>query len=406
MYRTIFLIVLIFIGTYFTFLKTRTDAYTYAYLGYLFYFLPLILGSGFAFNGRYATLPVMYVFATLFLFLLVIGDRLFPRIRFDSVANANVGRLHNSILIIMSLSIFFVILSNGVQLGGEKGNIEAGFAVSLFRYFGPLALVSNYVYRNQRCTVLVGLCLLIYTLLFQIRSTLAFALASVVLVEARRRNVSPLERIKIGLIGIVGALSFILFDVTKGHILRGNIGYLLDTDKYLGQVIFNNNSHNIFWILQTTIKNRFKIQDSGQYLARNIIQLLPFSSTLLGISGQKFGNIIRQAFLPNRTAGIGNNIWAEAYAVGDWIGVAVVLIAFVCLLSFLSVNLASSAIPLRVFAYVVLPYVSVFVHRLSLAGLITTLSNFAWIATAVWGLAWVLNKVIHGEVKSRGTDSG
>jgi hypothetical protein len=407
MYRVVFLTVFFLTGIYVTFLKPQIDAYTYTYLGCLFYFLPQLLGSGFGFYGRYDIAPEMYVFTTLFLILIVVGDRLLPGVRFDLVLNPNVGRLQERILTLFTILIFVLILWGGVKIGGPKARIDGGFLASLFQYFGPLAFVSSYVYRDRGYAAVIGVCLLAFTLIFQVRSTLAFGLASVVLVEARRRKLHSITRIKAGLAGMVCALSFILFDVVKGYVLRGNINYLLNVDAYLGQIVLNNNAHIIFWIFQTVIEHQFEVQNPGQYLAENTLLILPFTSTLFGISGRKFGNIFRRNFVSNQIAGtgIGSNIWAEAYALGDWIGAAVALVVFVCFLTLLSTSLSSSVFPIRVFVCTVLPYMVIFIHRLSLAGLLTTLSNFAMIATATWVLARILESGMQANMTPKQTNS-
>lgn len=396
---------LILAGGYFL-LKPSLDGFTYAYLSILFYFSPAILPYGFGINGRYSIPPIITLFGGFVLWSVIIADRVFPRIvvEFDFPYRES-GIKSRSILETLVPFVFgvtfclFVLLLVPYQFqsfGGSKAALATyPFVDSLFRVTATFGLVMAVLVR-QRLQIAVYLSMLaVHLLLYQVRSTIAFALAATLLIYFRRANLSLSERVQYGLSGGMVAMFFLLFDQVKRHLFFGNFGVLFHMKPYRG-IFFNNNAQVYIEIFSLTLEHQVAIESPIRYLGKNILGILPFGQSLFGIRPVQYGNdIIAPQFFPTRTGGIVGNIWAEAFALAGFEGVVVALFIYLAGLAFLSAQLDSDTPAVRTLAYSILPYWAVYYNVLPTSEMLGSYYvNYALVFGGLVVLSWVIHFLI------------
>ncbi|MFU1780579.1 hypothetical protein ACM16X_04265 [Haloarcula japonica] len=219
--------------------------------------------------------------------------------------------------------------------------------------------------------------------LYQIRSTFAFAILSSILFFARQRQLTIPARIQFGFAGIFSGLAVLFFDKAKGQLLQGNFSYLLRAEP-LYQVIWENNGHKIFQILNITLEKGYKIDGPIIHTSINILQIIPFARTMFGIPTEHYGKKFKMDIFPAREAGIGSNIWGEGYAIGGFIGLMLMVLLFLAVIVLLNGLLDSPNPPLKIFALVVTPYLAFYIHRLPSGGVLSLMSNFFIITILPW----------------------
>jgi hypothetical protein len=377
MIRFIFLFLLLSISVYFVVLKPDVDGFSISLVGIVFYFFPILLGRGVGVEGSYSIHFFTYIFACVIIIFLFFAERLIPRYCLE-FKGGNVDKTGAEVRILTMITllvaaIFFIDVNYEI-LGAAKININSTIPAKLLRYLLPISLIAGWIHRDWKYMIPLALALIMYTVLYQVRTPVAVTAVGVFLSHASETEMKFKKRIKIGFIGSITGVSILLFDKTKGYLLEGDIGILFKTTRNLNQIFYNNNGHVIFQILYCTLRKQYRLSNPVEHFSINFLSVVPLEETILGIPSMKFSNIVREALFPGREAGIASNIWAEAYALGGLIGVGVALSIFVIGISFLSSQLDSRTWCVKLFAISILPYWTLLSHRLTLGAILSTTS--------------------------------
>lgn len=385
----VFSILIILTAIYFLLFKSEIDGYSLIFAGVLFYFLPAILGKGRGgISGHYSIHWKTWIFVNLFVLLLVITSKLLVGYTIE-VESSGPPPNHNYYILILTLfsvSCFaiMVLTYDFSQFGSAKAAIRVGVPGRLYRFLGPVAFITSIYYRKKILASVFLFTLIVHMFLFQIRSPFAFAILSALLFVMRQRNLSIPDRVKHVTIGGLIGFAVIFFDKTKGQIFRGEFDHLLQAGHILNRIIWFNNGHNIFHILNKTLETGYRLNDPINHLSINILQIIPFGRTVLGIPTRHFGHIFKINHFPSREAGIAGNIWAEGYALGGVLGLGVLLALFFGGIVILNGILRSSSPPLNIYALVVMPYVTFFIHRMTIGEILNVTMILFLLSLGPW----------------------
>lgn len=381
LYWLLFLIFIGFSGVYYLAIKETVDTFSVAYGGAVFYFLPALLGSGDGIAGSYQINNQTYYIGILLVILLLIFDIAIPRLKIDLSHNEQYSfpdPLVARFLSVVAVGVFTVIIltTDLSQVGSAKRSINSGISANLFRFLGPLAFVALWSFRDWYFATVVGIQLVLFMIIFQVRSPLAFALLSVLLYSLYNWNSSIRGRLKTISVGASFGTLILYFDAVKGYLLRGDFSILWDFERNIRQVVWGNNAHAIFQILNRTLETEFRMNDPLTHTAINVLSLIPFSETI-GLPTSKFGNIAKPILFPTYgPGGIGSNLWAEAYAIFGWVGVLLALIFFSSGIWLMNGLLNSNRPILQIYGFVLAPYWAFFGHRLAFGSLLSTAMIF------------------------------
>jgi hypothetical protein len=277
-----------------------------------------------------------------------------------------------------------IVTYNFNQFGGTKAAIGLGIPGRIYRFLGPVAFITACYYRNRFFMTLTFLGLIAHLLMFQMRSPIAFALLSFLFLVARRKKLSVSDRIKYISFGVLSGLSIIFFDKVKDQLLRGDFNHLLQVEQIFNQIIWYNNGHNIFLILNKTLETDYRLSDPIYHLAVNLLQIIPLGRTVLGFPYQHYGHKFKLDHFPGREAGIASNIWAEGYALAGVAGLIFLLAGFFFIISIINGLLRSSCPPLRIYALVVFPYVGFYIHRMTIGAILNVMMIFIVFVFGPW----------------------
>jgi len=395
-FHILYLLTLFFIGTYFVILKPEIDGFSVAFGGATFYFLPLLLGHGEGIDGIYSIGKLTYVFGILFMVFLFFGDRIIPRFTFN-INPSEQGHIKDLYIHILTLSTLFVLFILLLKFEIEwimlaKARTPTPFSSNLLRLLAPVAVISSWISRYYKYTIINFIVLILFTVVFKVRSPIAMTVISILLFEAYIHSPTLFRRLRLIIIGGLGAFSILLFDKTKGRILRGEFEVLFDLDRNIRQVLWNNNSHIILDILNKTLIQQYQLPYPGVHLATNFLHIIPFAETLFNVPQSKYGKIIKPVFYSGREAGIGSNIWAETFAIAGLYGLFSVVLIYLIVLGFFSAQLNSETWVLRLFSFTILPYWAFFIHRLTLAAILSTTGSIAAITIGIYIIILILNE--------------
>jgi len=375
--HSIYLILFSFGVIHFVVTKSTVDGFSVAFGGLAFYYLPALLGRGVGPLGAYRINTTVYIFGCLLIIGLVVADRIFPRPQFELDRQLGDGSdVQNRIIVFANvLSVILLLLTIDLSWIGEaKRNIPNPIMAKVLRYTLPIGFISAWIKNDRVGFSITAILLVFYTILFQVRSPITVALIGVFLYELHVRAPTAIGRIRIGTAAMVGGISVVLFDKIKGQVLNGNLNILLNFDRNIRQVVWNNNAHVVFQTLNQTVGKQFRLANAGEHLVVNFLSVVPLDETLFGVPSRKFSVIIKPIAFPGREAGVGSNIWAEAYAVGGAMGLLVGSVVFFIGLAILSAQLNSKTWEIRLFGFSVLPYWAFFNHRLTLGAILSTTS--------------------------------
>jgi hypothetical protein len=377
--HVLFLFCFVAAGIYFVFLKPQIDGYSVAFGSTFFYFLPVILGSGNGLYNEYAIHPWAYAFCSVFVLGLVLADNLLPETQIHFVSETDTDSpTHTRILTVLTVVVFAILL---VQIdpawwGAPKSDIPGLLSQRILRYLLPIATVASWIHRDTEHLIVVSAALVFYTALFQVRSPVAMTIISVLLYELHTRNPSIQTRLHLGGIGGIGGAAIVYFDQVKRRLISGDFSVLFEMKRF-EHVVWSNNAHIIFQIFNETLARQYRIDNPWTHLASNFFRIIPLSETLFGFPGVKYGALIKPIFFPEREAGIGSNIWAEAFAISGFSALAIALLIYFVGIDVFSDQLDSNAWSMRLFSYCVLPYWTFYSHRLALGALLATISIIA-----------------------------
>lgn len=333
--------------------KRRFDFFSLAFISGCVYFMPGFFGDVLypyatikteAVGEKVSIIPGAYL-----IMMLVMGGILISAIFFDSLSDQPLRRIKfqgdkraTAIYLLISIaSLALVLLTNGKSLFiADKNTMMESLNrwIILFE-LSSLLLFITAVQEKSRIMIFIGGVFLIFDMYIGFRSTTSIAIMATFLMlfhSAGRQSVMA-QNYRYFMAGIVGAL---LLFVSKG------IQFAIKSDQWdLVVDRLSNPDFYLFWITNSepfitqAILNKVVAVDyrtGYEHILSALNQFILFAPEL-GAENISFNDFFQTALFPNITTwGMANNIWAQMYSAGSWLGVLIFIIIFCLILGLLS----------------------------------------------------------------------
>jgi hypothetical protein len=362
-------------SAYFLIRRRTFDFFTIGFASSLVYFLPGFFGfvrSSSDFTVAEQLQPGTYV-----VFISVMAGILAGAYLFDQLVNANrqIVDRHVSLtlttetaLVIASLALVATVLASGADLfSARKSEVieSVGRWHVLFR-FASIYVVAFAVIRRQMLFAAAGTALLLFDLFVGFRLGLVIGMLAAATLVLNSKGVHSLLRSEkrnliLGVVFIVAVFLYKriyiviklgLWDTVVARLTSPDISFLA----LMGSEPFGTQT-----VLNEVIRTGFTVDPS--HLGSVAALLVPFSN-LLGAEIQSFNDLFQQELFGGvARGGLANNIWAQMYAIGGWMGIGIIVPIYVALLALGSWLLTNSRGASLALVAVAFSFIAFYLHR-------------------------------------------
>lgn len=408
-------------GSYFLFRRRRFDFFSLAFLGACFYFLPGFLGfAGYAEGFILTPVPIVgEAYATM---CWVMGVILLCGILSDAMANDGA----------QSSSPLFSGGSDPFRYTGAIATLAgaAGLALTMITVGSDLldpdkvALLENLnrwyllwttgavlglaitFLRGSYALFAVNFLLLLANLYVGFRVDLVIAVLAVGAVVLNSRGHARLARHwKIGVLTAIFGLALFAYKYVQFALKALDVGLLasqIRNPEALRLIFLYSEPFVVQGTLNEVVRQHFFV--GAGHLQALITLLVPFANEL-GAEVAGFNDLFQPALFSSVTGyGLGNNIWAEMWAVGGWVAVLIFSLGYCYLLFACGRALARAGPELRGLIAVLGVYWAFYIHRNDLLYQLT-LSRRMLLAWLAFVLASVLLNMLRGKLNVLGANS-
>lgn len=324
-------------------------------------------------------------------FIMIIYDNFTTR--FSNLTDNSEPSLRVRISIIL-LSFFsiaalvYVILDLGIaNLINNKGDINANINPLVYSFSLWSALVIFTYARFKNMTTLSIVSLLPIAVNFFIGSRAFAATCFVILLilawhKSKHLIIQKYTSLFIGFITFLGILIYKeIYKAVKEFDFEKIWDVLSNFDTYL-KIVTLPESQIVFAILNYVLETDYRLENI-ETTAR-LASLIPFVNDIYSDAGIqiRFSYIIKN-YIFNAHYGLASNIWAEAYGMGSYLGIFILLVIWLCFLILSNKVLYKGTILTKIFILPISCQLAFYIHRLDIVQAIAVIKQMI-IVFCVW----------------------
>ena len=325
------------------------------------------------------TYLIMIVVAVMILFFAILYDNFFSEFKSEIfLFNKEIKEsiyIPLVLFIISFITVLFTFYQMGDSLFKSKGNAwgELGVLHIFWRVSVSLLFVIS-VINKKKILLFYSFVLLILFFLMGSRSVIALSILAVILYKFNKKGKNPLFRIvkllPLLLITIFGLTMFIgkrIYGGFQTNRLTGVFEALFNKDIYLESIV-TSEPFSTQMILNTVVKFDYYI---GIEHLRDLPLQLMIVPSFFGADSAGFSNTFKDTFYGFVNYGLAYNIWAEAYAVGKWPVLIIVILIYCMVLLLLNTLMKVKDKYIKSLVLIMGVYWAFYIHRNSMETIIT-----------------------------------
>jgi hypothetical protein len=230
--------------------------------------------------------------------------------------------------------------------------------------------------RSYYLLLVILLGVLVQAVVFQSRSAFAFSFIAIGLaVMFRAGNIGLFKKLLLALVSLMLVMVLVIYKSIKGKLLSGTTENIdaFDSVEFWSKVLKSFEPQKTTYLLKGVVDENVILP--VQYFWGSVLEAIPLSESMFKLSNPRWGRAVLDQLYSGEKGYWGNNIFAEMVTYFGIAGLALFCFFWVLVMLLLQKLLSNPSAWSKVFAISMIPLWCFFIHRLSLAAILSTSVN-------------------------------